>query len=231
MPPPEAILVTLAALAGVYLVIQIVLPHLWKRGRIRRLREAVRGKLILSYDDGPWDGLTPELLGLLQERGARASFFMLGEKVAAAPELARSVAQAGHEVGSHSYSHHHPWKSAPWTRLQDLARGHSALLAAGLESAGHRPPHGKLCADSAFWLGRARQGIRWWTQDSGDSRGPLDAAACLRSVRAAGGAVVLMHDGYAPGERHAYVLEVTAALLDLAQEQGWQVGGFELLKS
>jgi len=40
-----------------------------------------------------------------------------------------------------------------------------------------------------------------------------------------------MHDGYAPGERHAYVLEVTAALLDLAQEQGWQVGGFELLKS
>jgi peptidoglycan-N-acetylglucosamine deacetylase len=229
MPPAQSILLTLAGLGALYVGIQIVLPHLWKKGQIRKLRDEVRGKLILTYDDGPWDGLTPELLGLLQKRGARASFFMLGEKVEAAPELARSVAEAGHEVGSHSYSHHHPWKSAPWTRLQDLARGHSTLSAAGLEPAGHRPPYGKLCADSAFWLGRAGQGIRWWTHDSGDSGGPLDVAACLRSVREAGGAVVLMHDGYAPGERHAYVLEVTAALLDLADEQGWQVGGFELL--
>ena len=69
MPPAQPILLTLAGLGALYVGIQIVLPHLWKKGQIRKLRDEVRGKLILTYDDGPWDGLTPELLGLLKSAG------------------------------------------------------------------------------------------------------------------------------------------------------------------
>ena len=59
MPPAQTILLTLAGLGALHVGIQIVLPHLWKKGQIRKLHDEVRGKLILTSDDASWDGWTP----------------------------------------------------------------------------------------------------------------------------------------------------------------------------
>src|SRR5215475_5592985 len=61
------------------------------------------GHVALTFDDGPDRVATPRFLRLLEERGVRATFFLLGSMVQRSPELAREIAEAGHEVGLHGY--------------------------------------------------------------------------------------------------------------------------------
>ena len=220
--------ISLGALAGLGAV-QVLLPHLIKQVQLGSLARRARGRLILSYDDGPWAGLTPAVLDLLRARGARASFFLIGSKVEAEPQLAARLAAEGHEVGSHSSRHPHPWRTDPVRLGLDLARGHRQLTAAGLQPTGYRPQYGKVVGTTWLWSLLRGQPLRWWTHDSGDSRGERDPAAVVERVRASGGGVVLLHDGVGEGARAEFVLRTTEALLDLAEEQGWPVGGFELL--
>jgi len=62
-------------------------------------------RLAITFDDGPMPGVTDRILDALKERGLVATFFMIGERVAASPELARRVAAEGHEIGNHTYTH------------------------------------------------------------------------------------------------------------------------------
>lgn len=61
-------------------------------------------RLALTFDDGPspWTG---EVLDLLREHGARATFFLIGQRVRERPEDARRILAEGHEVGSHTMTH------------------------------------------------------------------------------------------------------------------------------
>lgn len=229
MSPVDGVLLLLAALAGLVLL-QVVIPHLLKQAQLRSLARRSRGRLVLSYDDGPWEGLTPRVLEALGERGARASFFLIGSKVEAEPALAARIAAEGHEVGSHSSRHPHPWRSDPVSLGLDLARGHRQLLAAGLQPTGYRPQYGKVVGTTWLWSLLRGQPLRWWTVDSGDSQGERDPARVVERVRRAGGGVVLLHDGLGTGDRAAFVVDTTVALLDLAREEGWVVGGFEVLE-
>jgi len=60
----------------------------------------------LTFDDGPSAVWTPKILDELKKANISATFFMLGEHVAKYPEIARRVAQEGHEIGNHTYDHH-----------------------------------------------------------------------------------------------------------------------------
>jgi peptidoglycan/xylan/chitin deacetylase (PgdA/CDA1 family) len=62
-------------------------------------------EILITLDDGPDPQDTPALLDLLDQHGRKAVFFMIGEKVAAYPELAREVVRRGHEIGNHTMSH------------------------------------------------------------------------------------------------------------------------------
>ena len=60
----------------------------------------------LTFDDGPSPIWTPKILDELKKANIKATFFMLGEHVAKYPEVARRVAEEGHEIGNHTYDHH-----------------------------------------------------------------------------------------------------------------------------
>jgi peptidoglycan/xylan/chitin deacetylase (PgdA/CDA1 family) len=62
-------------------------------------------QIALTYDDGPNDLHTLALLEVLARHEVRATFFMIGRHVAERPEIARAVAQAGHVVGNHTFTH------------------------------------------------------------------------------------------------------------------------------
>lgn len=72
------------------------------------------GKTVaLTFDDGPHPTQTDEILAVLDRYGIRATFFPIGENVERCPEVERRVAAAGHEIGSHTFTH------ANVTRLTD----------------------------------------------------------------------------------------------------------------
>jgi peptidoglycan/xylan/chitin deacetylase (PgdA/CDA1 family) len=62
-------------------------------------------ELALTFDDGPNDAATPELLDVLAKRQIRATFFMMGSFARQRPEIVRRVAAAGHLIGNHTMSH------------------------------------------------------------------------------------------------------------------------------
>ncbi len=73
---------------------------------VTRLRGA-SNEVALTFDDGPHPAVTPAVLDRLDRRGARATFFCLGRKVAAHPDLAAEVHRRGHRVENHTFGHPH----------------------------------------------------------------------------------------------------------------------------
>ena len=63
------------------------------------------GPPLMTFDDGPDPESTPELLDLLDARGVKAVFFLIGEHARRHPELAREIARRGHEIGNHTLTH------------------------------------------------------------------------------------------------------------------------------
>ena len=66
---------------------------------------AVPGKVALTFDDGPDPAWTPQILDVLKQKQAVATFFVIGENAAANPDLVRRIVDDGNEVGNHSYTH------------------------------------------------------------------------------------------------------------------------------
>lgn len=64
-------------------------------------------KVAITFDDGPHPEFTPKVLGLLEQYGAKATFFCIGKSIEAHPELFKEILVQGHTIGNHTYSHDH----------------------------------------------------------------------------------------------------------------------------
>lgn len=62
-------------------------------------------RVALTFDDGPHPTVTPQILNLLDQYNAKATFFMLGQRVKNSPEIAKDVLNRGHEIGNHTWGH------------------------------------------------------------------------------------------------------------------------------
>lgn len=98
----------------------------------------------LTFDDGPAENYTPQILNILKEHQVRAAFFCIGRRVEEAPGLVRRAEEEGHLVGNHSYSHHTLFDLFPTYKMkQDLHRANNAIEAAtGRKPVLFRPPYG-----------------------------------------------------------------------------------------
>ena len=74
----------------------------------------------LTFDDGPWPETTEQLLDGLAERGAKATFFLIGEQIAGHEDTVRRMADEGHQVGSHTFTHMDLSRGDPAERLREI---------------------------------------------------------------------------------------------------------------
>lgn len=154
-------------------------------------------QIALTYDDGPNDLHTLKLLDVLAKHGVHATFFMIGRYVRERPDIARAVAQAGHVIGNHTFTH--PlliFQSATETRKQ-LVDCRSALTdAIGQHSNLFRPPFG---GRRPATLRIARElGLEpvMWNVTGYDWNAPPASVVEKKVVQQMrGGDVILLHDG------------------------------------
>ena len=100
-------------------------------------------EVILTFDDGPDPKYTPQVLDALAAQCVRATFFAIGAKVDAAPELARREAEAGHNVALHTYTHPQPTLRymPPAQARADILKGALAIERAAYgQDYGAKPP-------------------------------------------------------------------------------------------
>jgi peptidoglycan/xylan/chitin deacetylase (PgdA/CDA1 family) len=187
----------------------------------------------LTFDDGPSED-TERVLDVLDRLNLRAAFFMIGRHVERFPRVARSVAERGHEIGNHSYSHPiYLYRSGRETRRQ-VTRAQAVIEdATGVSPRLARPPCG--VRTPAYFAAVRELGLRtvqWdvagfdWMRRSA----PEIARAVLEGARA--GSIVLLHDGDSEGKRDRR--ETVAALpfiVEGLRERGLCVAALsELLK-
>lgn len=99
----------------------------------------------LTFEDGPDPPHTPCLLRLLDRKGIRGTFFLVGERAIKDRETVRSLISGGHEVGNHTWSHKHLWTCLPSRKEDEIVRGASAIAeAAGRAPRYFRPPWGMV---------------------------------------------------------------------------------------
>ena len=108
LPPMPARISAVLGIAAVGLVLDGLLrPGSPVFVSARRCAGGSRPRVALTFDDGPHPQDTPAILEILDGAGVRATFFFIGRKARAHPDLVRRAALAGHEVGNHSDTH--PW--------------------------------------------------------------------------------------------------------------------------
>jgi peptidoglycan/xylan/chitin deacetylase (PgdA/CDA1 family) len=101
------------------------------------------GELALTFDDGPNPAWTPQLLDILAKHNAKATFFLIGRYAETEPMLTRYIADAGHLIGNHSWSHPNLALTGPARVRDELSRTKSTLEQITGKPVRHfRPPFG-----------------------------------------------------------------------------------------
>jgi peptidoglycan-N-acetylglucosamine deacetylase len=200
------------------------LPHLATVGCVWRGPRAGR-RIALTFDDGPDPDATPRVLDALAERRARATFFLVGERAARAAALVGAMAAAGHEIGSHGWSHTSLWRCGPRRTGEELTRAHDALRdLAGRAPRHFRPPWGMVNAGMFPVLRRLGERCVFWTiQPEGlrPRHGAAQAAHVLRRARP--GAIVDLHDADGVPGAGDRLLEALPPILDGLREAGYDL--------
>jgi peptidoglycan/xylan/chitin deacetylase (PgdA/CDA1 family) len=161
------------------------------------VRGPQQGKRIsLTFDDGPAEQFTEQILDILRERHIPATFFVCGKNVEAHPDLLRRIVAEGHEVGNHTYSHPFVFFKSRRQIAEEIDCTQAIIeKVVGFRPNIFRPPYG------ARWFGlvptllkRGMHLILWsatgydWKKDFAGI-----TQAALRELRP--GAVILLHDG------------------------------------
>ncbi|MBI3527866.1 MAG: polysaccharide deacetylase family protein [Betaproteobacteria bacterium] len=201
----------------------LALIGLWPRSRLLganmlRLPDAAasRKEIALTFDDGPDPDVTPKVLDILDSYHAKASFFVVGDKAAAHPDLIREIVKRGHSIENHSRKHSGFFGFFAWRALREDIGTAQEIIAAitGRPPAFFRSPMGirSPMLDPVI----ARLGLRYitWTRRGFDTVAGDPTVVLNRLTRKlSAGDILLLHDRRTRAQR-AIVLEVLPALLD-----------------
>jgi peptidoglycan/xylan/chitin deacetylase (PgdA/CDA1 family) len=197
---PLPVLTAMGALVGYLLLIGAgvaFLPLGMFVDVVWRGHRGARG-VALTFDDGPSPEHTPKVLDLLDEAGVKATFFVIGEKVEAHPELVREIASRGHALGVHGHTHDRFLSlRSPKRVAEDLRLAIDAVeRATGERPLLYRPPVGLTSPRIARGIERFEVLVVGWSLRALDgwagAKPDRVAARVVRSIR--DGDVVLLHD-------------------------------------
>jgi peptidoglycan/xylan/chitin deacetylase (PgdA/CDA1 family) len=194
-------------------------PWLLKKTAPNRLWNMPAGekKIYLTFDDGPHPEATVFVLDELEKYHAKATFFCIGNNVAAYPQLYKRILEEGHRAGNHTNNHLNGWKvddEKYFRDIQDAAKYIDTDL--------FRPPYGRITRFQAAALSRSKHNFKivMWDVLSGDFDKNITPQQCTSNVikNTIDGSIVVFHDSEKAYERMREALKRT---LDHFAGQGY----------
>lgn len=176
--------------------------------------------LYLTFDDGPVPGITDKILACLKKHNVEATFFCVGHNVEKYPAIFRSVLEAGHQVGNHTFNHLDAWRVDKEGYLNNVEKCHGVLSKNGAETFLFRPPNGKLTFKLAEQLRLRGYKIVMWSLLSGDFLKSMQPKKCSRHVLrwVKNGDIIVFHDN--PKTAHVTIATLEV-LIPKLKEKGY----------
>ncbi|MEN8237490.1 MAG: polysaccharide deacetylase family protein [Pseudomonadota bacterium] len=170
----------------------------------------------LTFDDGPSRSITPKILKILNEKGVKATFFVLGRNVKNNPEIVRSLRDSGHEIANHSYSHANLRKRSSTSIEDELQKTNAELAKLEILPGWFRPPYGSSNSTVKNKAFAQNMHTIFWSLDSKDWKRPNPETLKQRVLdRTQPGEVILLHD------IHRNTLKALPGIIDGLQTRGY----------
>lgn len=203
-----------------WLFAQIAIPTTRGLGPIVTQFATARREVWLTIDDGPDPATTPRVLALLDAHGARATFFLVGEKAERHPELVAEIVRRGHSLANHTHTHPSTtfWAASPRRTEREIDAAATVLQrASGAPVRWFRPPVGIKNLFLHRALARRGLDLVLWSARGYDGLFSDAAAISKRIVRQLKpGAIVLLHESGPPSSPRVAVIEQVLQALPAA---------------
>jgi peptidoglycan/xylan/chitin deacetylase (PgdA/CDA1 family) len=216
-----------------YATLGVLWPHCGMYGNAHARGRAGSRAVALTFDDGPHPVTTRAVLEILRRYDVRATFFLLGHKVEAHPEIVREIQAAGHTLGIHGFQHDHLFclRSSRYVRAQIRRTQRAIERACGVTTTLFRPPIG--FASHLTFRGAEHAQVRLiaWSVRSLDglrsARPPRVAQRVLAHLE--DGAIILLHDAAERDDFTPASIRALPQILDALRERAYRAVDVEEL--
>ncbi|GMK45826.1 hypothetical protein PghCCS26_29540 [Paenibacillus glycanilyticus] len=182
-------------------------------------------RVALTFDDGPDETFTPLVLDELKKAGVKATFFVVGNRIEANPDIFQRMVSEGHAIGNHSYSHPNYLK-LPDEQFRNEIEKTDRLIKTYI---GHlpslvRPPYGGVTENQINWLASMEKKIINWNVDSLDWKG-LNADEVYANIMDAtkNGSIILQHSAGGEGEDLTGTVEALGRVIAKLKEKNMEL--------
>ncbi|GGE68126.1 peptidoglycan-N-acetylglucosamine deacetylase [Priestia taiwanensis] len=131
-----------------------------------------KAEVAITFDDGPDLGFTPQLLQKLKKYNVKATFFLLGQNIEKHPEMVKRIANEGHLLANHSYSHPNYAKLSLEEFKEQINKTNNLIKdLVGYSPRFVRPPYGSITEEQLSWATKKKLMIVQWSVDTLDWKG------------------------------------------------------------
>lgn len=182
----------------------------------------------ITFDDGPDPEFTPEILDILKQKDVKATFFLVGKNVERYPSIAKRIAEEGHLLGNHTYSHKSLIPLSKNATVSEIKKAENAILnATGQRPTLFRPPRGIYSDFARKFLQDERYTIVLWDVSAIDWAELSPNSIVANVMNNTGpGSIILLHDSgdlvkYKGGDRTSTV-KALPQIIDNLRREGYE---------
>ena len=182
-------------------------------------------RIALTFDDGPDPRFTEDVLNVLNQYNVSGTFFLMGSRAIAYPEIVERINNEGHVIGNHTYFHPNLVKEADIPTLErEVTRTENTLNdIIDYRTSLFRPPYGFLYNELVEKLAEMQYLIIGWSVDSLDwEEDPPEVIASNVLDNVHPGAIILMHDGADWDGDRTNTIAALRQIIPALQKQGYE---------
>jgi len=185
-------------------------------------------KVALTFDDGPAQPYTEQILDVLKKYDVRATFFLIGQNVERYPAITKRIIAEGHTVGNHTYNHSDLVLSNKGHICYQIGKAENVIVKeTKIKPSFFRPPYGYNNARVSREAGKAGYIVVLWSVSgkNGIREPKADKIAQKVISSAQGGSIILLHDGNRLKKKinRKEIVKALPLIIEGLQKQGYQI--------
>lgn len=181
--------------------------------------------IALTFDDGPDEVFTPQVLDILKKNDVKATFFLVGENLKQNKEIVKRQFEEGHEIGNHTYTHINVAKSGYDKVYEEITKTQEEIKEiTGVEPKLFRPPYRAMSRNMCDIIKNKNMNIILWSNlDPRDWSNPgVYSIVNTIESKVENGNIILLHDYNNLRNSKSQTIQALESVIPYLKEQGYK---------